>query len=130
MSTSSAEPVLRTLSPALRELGRTLRAWLDGEHGYPFAALDWHYIDKHLKVGGVIGFDNTEIPSVHNHCEFLELNKTYALCANISSPALGTYGAYFYEKLAHQGRSAGAQLYNHRRVPGMHPQGSRVWPWS
>src|SRR5262249_40093871 len=35
----SSEPVLRTLSPALRELGRSLRAWLDGPHRYPLSTL-------------------------------------------------------------------------------------------
>src|SRR5262245_17188244 len=36
---SPVEPVLRTLSPALRELGKALRAWLDGDHGYPLSTL-------------------------------------------------------------------------------------------
>src|SRR5438094_1268157 len=39
MVEGSNEPVLRTLSPALRELGRTLRVWLDGEHGCPLSTL-------------------------------------------------------------------------------------------
>jgi Methyltransferase domain len=104
-------------------------AYIDGQHGYPFAALDWHYIDRHLKVGGIVGFDNAEIPSVHNHCEFLELNKTYRLAANISGPSLGTYAAYFYEKLTDQTREAGGQLYNHRRVVGTFPQAKADWPW-
>src|SRR5262245_61862839 len=42
MSTAAAtsdEPLLRTLSPALRALERSLRAWLDGEHRYPLSTL-------------------------------------------------------------------------------------------
>ncbi|MBV8715832.1 MAG: class I SAM-dependent methyltransferase [Chloroflexi bacterium] len=105
-------------------------AYIDGEHGYPFAALDWHFIDKHLKVGGIIGFDNVEVPSVHNHIEFLELNRTYRLVKNVSEPSLQCYGAYFYTKLVDQDRNSGSQLYNHRRVPGFFPQENSVWPWT
>src|SRR5262245_28366684 len=36
--TAASESLLRTLSPALRELGRGLRAWLEGEHRYPLSA--------------------------------------------------------------------------------------------
>jgi energy-coupling factor transporter ATP-binding protein EcfA2 len=36
---SSSEPLLRTLSPALRELERRLRAWLNGPHRYPLSTL-------------------------------------------------------------------------------------------
>ncbi len=39
MEATRSEPLLRTLSPALGELGRNLRAWLDGKHRYPLSAL-------------------------------------------------------------------------------------------
>jgi energy-coupling factor transporter ATP-binding protein EcfA2 len=42
MSSGSAiagEPLLRTLAPALRQLERSLRAWLDTAHRYPFGTL-------------------------------------------------------------------------------------------
>src|SRR5262245_51721256 len=35
--TVSSESLLRTLSPALRELGRNVRAWLEGGHRYPLS---------------------------------------------------------------------------------------------
>jgi hypothetical protein len=118
-----------TALPNLAVKDRLDFAFIDGEHGYPFAALDWHYIDKHMKVGGIVGFDNAEIPSVHNHCDFLEINKSYRLIDNISVRSFGT-AAYFYLKLSDEGRDAGSQLYNHRRVTGMLPQESPIWPWS
>jgi hypothetical protein len=37
--TTNAEPLLRTLAPALRHLERTLRAWLDAPHRYPRSML-------------------------------------------------------------------------------------------
>jgi len=39
VETPTSEPLLRTLSPALRDLGRTLRAWLDGKRRYPQSTL-------------------------------------------------------------------------------------------
>src|SRR6516165_10838491 len=37
--TPNSEPLLRTLAPALRELERRLRAWLNTRHRYPLTAL-------------------------------------------------------------------------------------------
>src|SRR5947209_4770085 len=36
---TNSEPLLRTLAPALRELERSLRAWLDAEHRFPLSTL-------------------------------------------------------------------------------------------
>ena len=36
---TNSEPLLRTLSPALRELERSLRGWLDSEHRFPLSTL-------------------------------------------------------------------------------------------
>jgi len=71
-------------------------AYIDGCHGYPFPALDWHYIDKHLRVGGVIGMDNVELRPVREHCEFLEENGTYRLIEAVNDG----YFVRFYEKLS------------------------------
>ena len=38
-ATATAEPLLRTLSPALRGLEKTLRAWLDAKHLFPISTL-------------------------------------------------------------------------------------------
>jgi predicted O-methyltransferase YrrM len=73
-------------------------AYVDGCHGYPFPALDWYYINKHLRVGGIVGMDNAELRTVREHCEFLEENGTYRKIGQVLEGAF----AWFYEKLADQ----------------------------
>jgi len=75
-------------------------AYIDGCHGYPFPALDWHYIDRHLKVGGIVGMDNVELRPVREHCDFLEENGAYRLTSSVTEG----YFVRFYEKLANQDR--------------------------
>jgi predicted O-methyltransferase YrrM len=75
-------------------------AYIDGCHGYPFPALDWHYIDKHLRVGGIVGMDNAELRPVREHCEFLEENGAYRLTGTVFE----WYFIRFYEKLLDQNR--------------------------
>ena len=83
------------------EIGTILDfAYIDGCHGYPFPALDWHYIDKHLKVGGIVGMDNVELRPVREHCEFLEENGAYRLSGVVTEG----YFVRFYEKLLNQNR--------------------------
>jgi predicted O-methyltransferase YrrM len=119
-------------------------AFIDGEHAYPVPAIDWHFVDLHLKVGGIVGFDNCEIPAVHEHCVFLEMNKSYALKDQIRDAYQGmNYLVKFYVKKKDEPRWAISQAYNHRRVTrnglrdtvktmlhnSLRRKGS-PWPWS
>ncbi len=81
--------------PKLQLSNKVDFAFVDGCHGYPFPALDWHYIDLQLETGGIIGFDNTELRSVRVHCEFLEFNQSYRLLDEIRD---GNSGTNFYSK--------------------------------
>ena len=83
-------------------------AYVDGCHGYPFPAIDWHYIDKHLKVGGIIGMDNVELRPVREHCEFLEENGSYRLAGVVTEG----YFVRFYTKLMDQDREWIDQAYS------------------
>jgi predicted O-methyltransferase YrrM len=83
-------------------------AYLDGCHGYPFPALDWHYLDKHLRVGGVVGMDNVELRPVREHCHFLEENGSYRRVGFVYE----SYFAHFYEKQADEGREWSEQAYS------------------
>ena len=91
------------------EIGKILDfAYVDGCHGYPFPALDWHYIDKHLKIGGLLGMDNVELRPIREHCEFLEENEVYRLAGIV----IDGYFVRFYEKQADQEREWCDQRYS------------------
>src|SRR2546423_1920209 len=118
-------------------------AFIDGNHAYPIPAIDWHFIDLNLKIGGIIGLDNAEIPSVEEVSVYLEKNKTYRLLETLSPPPESNYNycVKFYMKMKDepQPRSATVQLFNHRRVTRNTFVDSlkttfqlkgKPWPWS
>lgn len=95
--------VMGSTDETLPELQRDIRldfAYIDGCHGYPFPALDWHYIDRHLKPGAILGMDNAELRPVREHCDFLEENGTYTLADIVIESCF----ARFYRKLSDQPR--------------------------
>jgi len=128
-----------TALPKLPEDARFDFAFIDGNHAYPFPAVDWHYLDLRLKVGGLLGLDNTEIRAVYDQCRFLEENQTYELVDRFENHAYGRrYGASFYRKLKDDGRETFNQPYNlrpARRTPLRKRLGDirwrrrKVWPW-
>jgi hypothetical protein len=83
-------------------------AYIDGCHGYPFPALDWHYLDKHLRIGGMVGMDNVELRPVREHCAFLEENGTYRRVGFVYESCF----AHFYEKRSDEGREWSEQAYS------------------
>ena len=95
--------------PQLQIPERADFGFIDGCHGYPFPALDWHYIDRLLKVGGLLVMDNVELRPVREHCEFLEENGTYKRIDLIAAPG---YFVRCYEKLADEWREWIDQKYS------------------
>jgi predicted O-methyltransferase YrrM len=100
----SSDQSLPRLDPALR----LDFAYIDGCHGVPFPALDWHYIDLHMNVGGIIGMDNAELRPVREHCEFLEEDGSYRLVEEVADG----YLVRFYEKLRDENREWISQPYS------------------
>jgi hypothetical protein len=98
-----------TVLPRLQLEQRVDFAYIDGCHGYPFPAMDWHYIDRFLNTGGILGMDDVELRPVREHCEFLEENGSYR---RIDTLMMGGYYVRFYEKLRDEYREWVDQKYS------------------
>jgi hypothetical protein len=130
----SSEVALSTLS-----LDRKIDfAYVDGCHGYPFPALDWHFIDKHLRIGGHIGFDNVEVPTVRHHCDFMDVNQSYTLIRELVFGGPGDYQVNIYRKERDELREWVFQAFNEKKrlppamksPPGIFERSmAKVLPW-
>lgn len=67
--------------------------FIDGAHRFPFPCIDWHYTERSLRVGGVLGVDDYCMPSVKVLYDFLCGEDEWCLLATIDRTA-------FFEKLA------------------------------
>jgi predicted O-methyltransferase YrrM len=54
-------------------------AFIDGWHLFDFTLVDFYYIDKLLRVGGHVAFDDLWMPSVRKVVSFVLKNKPYSL---------------------------------------------------
>lgn len=54
-------------------------AFIDGAHTFDHALVDFFYIDRMLRKGGVIAFDDTGWPSVRKACRFVINNRNYSV---------------------------------------------------
>lgn len=58
-------------------------AFIDGWHTFDFTLVDFFYIDKMLKVGGVVAFDDADWPAVRKVCRFIAANLSYSVIATV-----------------------------------------------
>jgi predicted O-methyltransferase YrrM len=66
--------------PRLWAEGRTVDfAFLDGRHTFDHVLVDFFYIDKLLRVGGVVALDDADWPGVRKVCRFVVTNRAYRL---------------------------------------------------
>ncbi|MDJ0618155.1 MAG: class I SAM-dependent methyltransferase [Calothrix sp. MO_192.B10] len=54
-------------------------AFIDGSHHFDYALLDFFYIDKLLKVGGYIAFDDIWMPGIRKVLYFILRNRMYEI---------------------------------------------------
>jgi predicted O-methyltransferase YrrM len=52
-------------------------AYIDGRHSYEYALLDFFYVDRLLKIGGVVGFNDCDWPAVIPTLRFLSRYRRY-----------------------------------------------------
>ena len=71
----------RPSDQALPELSKDVLvdlAYVDGNHSFPIPIIDWHYMDVHLRQGGLLLVDDTQIRSVGILTEYLAAEESYA----------------------------------------------------
>jgi predicted O-methyltransferase YrrM len=64
--------------PKLLESGQAIDfAYIDGWHTFDYALLDFWYLDRMLKTGGVVGFNDCGFPAVDKVLRFLVSHRRY-----------------------------------------------------
>lgn len=71
------EPSFRVLPRLEAEGVRLDLAFIDGWHTFDFTLVDFFYIDRMLRPGGVVAIDDTQWPSVRKLCRYLVTNRGY-----------------------------------------------------
>jgi len=61
-------------------------AFIDGNHRFQYVLVDFFYIDKMLKVGGHVAFDDLWLPAVRKVVSFVVKNIPYKLVPPVSNP--------------------------------------------
>jgi len=54
-------------------------AFIDGWHTFDYVMVDFFYIDKMLRVGGVVVFDDSYYPSIRKACRYILTNLPYSV---------------------------------------------------
>jgi|SRR5215469_3179935 len=67
-------------------------AFIDGWHTFDHVLVDYFYIDRMLRVGGIVAFDDAHFSSVHEVCRFVATNRAYRVCAVVGGTASTTLG--------------------------------------
>jgi predicted O-methyltransferase YrrM len=56
-------------------------AFIDGWHTFDHALVDFFYVDRLLRVGGIVAIDDAPFQSLHQVCRFIATNRAYRVCA-------------------------------------------------
>jgi len=78
--------------PALEADGTQIDfAFIDGWHTFDFTLVDFFYIDRMLRVGGIVALDDANWPSVQKVCRFVATNCAYSAAGAVGAPATPTW---------------------------------------
>ncbi len=70
--------------PQLEEQGRKIDfAFIDASHLFDYTLLEFFYIDRILRIGGVIAFDDASMPGVIKVLRFIVRNRRYTVFRSI-----------------------------------------------
>jgi Methyltransferase domain len=69
-----AEFSFRCLPRLLEQGVKADFAFVDGMHTFDYAFVDFFFLDKMLKPGGVVIFDDLYYPSIHKVCRYIVRN--------------------------------------------------------
>jgi predicted O-methyltransferase YrrM len=61
-------------------------AFIDGWHTFDYTLIDFFYIDKMLRVGGVVAIDDSHWPAVRKVCQYILTNRSYSLFRCLGVP--------------------------------------------
>jgi predicted O-methyltransferase YrrM len=61
-------------------------AFVDGWHTFDYTFIDFFYIDRMLRVGGVIAFDDAGMPGIRKLCRYIATNRAYRPIATAYQP--------------------------------------------
>jgi predicted O-methyltransferase YrrM len=68
-------------------------AFIDGWHTFDHTLVDFFYVDRLLRVGGIVAIDDANWNAVHQVCRFIATNRAYRVCAVIGGTGFKTLGA-------------------------------------
>lgn len=54
-------------------------AFVDGAHQFDYVLVDFFCLDKILKVGGIVVFDDVWMPSIQKVCHYVATNRSYKI---------------------------------------------------
>ena len=92
------ETSLEALTSFIRS-GETIDlAFIDGDHRFDSALLDFFLVDQILRVGGIVAFDDLWMPAIRTVASFVETNRSYRLIPQQARNMVA------FEKLADDGR--------------------------
>lgn len=72
--------------PELVAAGRKVHfAFIDGEHTFDHALVDFFFVDQLLTVGGVVVLDDTSWPAIRRVARFIASNRNYKVIGHVGT---------------------------------------------